>query len=44
MSDLLLSLGATGEIPSVVVIAGTGSAVLGRTAPVELARAGGLGR
>ncbi len=42
-SDLLLSLGATGEIPSVVVIAGTGSAVLGRTAPVELARAGGFG-
>jgi N-acetylglucosamine kinase-like BadF-type ATPase len=42
-SDLLLSLGATGEIPSVVVIAGTGSAVLGRTAPAELARAGGFG-
>ncbi len=42
-SDLLLSLGATGEIPSVVVIAGTGSAVLGRTAPVEIARAGGFG-
>ncbi len=42
-SDLLLSLGATGEIPSVVVIAGTGSAVLGRTVPVEVARAGGFG-
>ena len=42
-SDLLLSLGATGEIPSVVVIAGTGSAVLGRNAPVEVARAGGFG-
>jgi len=42
-SDLLLSLGATGEIPSVVVIAGTGSAVLGRTAPLESARAGGFG-
>ncbi len=42
-SDLVLSLGATGEIPSVVVIAGTGSAVLGRTAPVKLARAGGFG-
>ncbi len=42
-SDLVLSLGATGEIPSVVVIAGTGSAVLGRTAPFELARAGGFG-
>ena len=42
-SDLLLTLAATGEIPSVVVIAGTGSAVLGRTAPLELARAGGFG-
>jgi len=42
-SDLVLSLNATGEIPSVVVIAGTGSAVLGRTAPFELARAGGFG-
>lgn len=42
-SDLVLSLSATGEIPSVVVIAGTGSAVLGRTSPVELARAGGFG-
>ena len=42
-SDLMLSLAATGETPSVVVIAGTGSAVLGRTAPVKLARAGGFG-
>ena len=42
-SDLVLSLSATGEIPSVVVIAGTGSAVLGRTSPLELARAGGFG-
>jgi N-acetylglucosamine kinase-like BadF-type ATPase len=42
-SDLMVSLGAAGEIPSVVVIAGTGSAVLGRTAPLELARAGGFG-
>ncbi len=42
-SDLVLSLEATGEVPSVVVIAGTGSAVLGRTAPVQLARAGGFG-
>jgi N-acetylglucosamine kinase-like BadF-type ATPase len=42
-SDLVLSLNATGEIPSVVVIAGTGSAVLGKTAPFELARAGGFG-
>src|SRR5437870_3442855 len=42
-SDLILSLAATGQIPSLVVIAGTGSAVLGRTEPAELARAGGFG-
>src|SRR5689334_14049523 len=42
-SDLVLTLGATGEIPSLVVIAGTGSAVMGRTEPLKLARAGGLG-
>jgi N-acetylglucosamine kinase-like BadF-type ATPase len=42
-SDLVLSLAGTGEIPSLVVIAGTGSAVLGRTSPLELARAGGFG-
>jgi N-acetylglucosamine kinase len=42
-NDLVLSLAATREIPSVVVIAGTGSAVLGRTSPLKLARAGGFG-
>ncbi|HKE33615.1 MAG TPA: BadF/BadG/BcrA/BcrD ATPase family protein [Candidatus Acidoferrum sp.] len=42
-SDLPLTLAATGEIPGVVVIAGTGSAVLGRTALLKLARAGGFG-
>lgn len=42
-SDLPLTLAATGEIPSVVVIAGTGSAVLGRNSPLKLARAGGFG-
>lgn len=43
-SDLVFSLAATGESPSVVVIAGTGSAVLGRTPPpMRLARAGGFG-
>ena len=42
-SDLPLTLAATGEIPSVVVIAGTGSAVLGRTSALKLARAGGFG-
>jgi len=41
-SDLVLALGATGESPSLVVIAGTGSAVLGKT-PSEFARAGGFG-
>jgi N-acetylglucosamine kinase len=43
-SDLVLSLAATGESPSVVVIAGTGSAVLGKTPQLKrLARAGGFG-
>jgi N-acetylglucosamine kinase-like BadF-type ATPase len=42
-SDLVVSLGATGESPSVVVIAGTGSAVLGKKPPLKLARAGGFG-
>lgn len=42
-SDLVLTLAAAGEIPSIVVIAGTGSAVLGRTSPLQLARAGGFG-
>jgi len=42
-SDLVLTLAAAREIPSVVVIAGTGSAVLGRTSPLKLARAGGFG-
>jgi N-acetylglucosamine kinase len=42
-NDLVLTLAAVGEIPSVVVIAGTGSAVLGRTSPLKLARAGGFG-
>jgi N-acetylglucosamine kinase-like BadF-type ATPase len=42
-SDLVLSLAATGEYPAVVIIAGTGSAALGRVSPSELARAGGFG-
>ena len=42
-SDLILSLAATGEIPSLVVIAGTGSAVLGRAFSRSVARAGGFG-
>ena len=42
-SDLVLSLAATGEIPSLVLIAGTGSAVLGWTSPCCVTRAGGFG-
>ncbi|HKV63733.1 MAG TPA: BadF/BadG/BcrA/BcrD ATPase family protein [Candidatus Acidoferrum sp.] len=42
-SDLVLSLGATGESPSVAVIAGTGSAVLGKSPQSGFARAGGFG-
>jgi N-acetylglucosamine kinase-like BadF-type ATPase len=42
-SDLSMALAATLEIPSVVVIAGTGSAVIGRNAPDHLMREGGWG-
>jgi N-acetylglucosamine kinase-like BadF-type ATPase len=42
-TDLNVTLAATREIPSIAVIAGTGSAVLGRTSPDALAREGGLG-
>src|SRR5262249_25842367 len=42
-SDLKMSLAATREIPSILVIAGTGSAVIGRTSPETFAREGGLG-
>src|SRR5262249_40021845 len=42
-SDLNVSLAATQEIPSILVIAGTGSGVIGRSAPETLAREGGLG-
>jgi N-acetylglucosamine kinase-like BadF-type ATPase len=42
-SDLILSLAATSEIPSLVVIAGTGSAVLGRSSPLRMVRGGGFG-
>lgn len=41
-SDAKMALGATGETPSVVVIAGTGSVVYGETAN-EIAQEGGLG-
>ena len=41
-SDLVLSLGATGESPSAVVIAGTGSAALGKSGG-KMARSGGFG-
>jgi N-acetylglucosamine kinase-like BadF-type ATPase len=42
-NDLSMALAATQEIPSVVVIAGTGSAVFGRNSPDNLARDGGWG-
>ncbi len=42
-NDLTMALAATQEIPSVVVIAGTGSAVFGRNSPDNLAREGGWG-
>jgi N-acetylglucosamine kinase-like BadF-type ATPase len=42
-TDLNVALAATQEIPSVLVIAGTGSAVLGRDSLDHLAREGGLG-
>jgi N-acetylglucosamine kinase-like BadF-type ATPase len=42
-SDLVVTLAGVREIPGVLVIAGTGSAVLGRTSPLKLARAGGFG-
>jgi N-acetylglucosamine kinase-like BadF-type ATPase len=42
-TDLSMALAATGEVPSLVVIAGTGSAVIGRNLTGELQRDGGLG-
>jgi N-acetylglucosamine kinase-like BadF-type ATPase len=42
-TDLSMALAATGETPSVVVIAGTGSAAIGRNACGTLASEGGLG-
>ncbi len=42
-SDLSMALAATGVAPSIVVIAGTGSAVIGRDASGALAREGGFG-
>jgi len=42
-TDLSMALAATMELPSIVVLAGTGSAVLGRDAGGTLAREGGLG-
>jgi N-acetylglucosamine kinase-like BadF-type ATPase len=42
-TDLSMALAATGVAPSLVVIAGTGSAVIARDASGTLAREGGLG-
>lgn len=43
VTDLSMTLAATNEIPSVAVIAGTGSAVFGRSSPEITARDGGFG-
>jgi N-acetylglucosamine kinase-like BadF-type ATPase len=43
LSDLDMSLAATQEIPSIAVIAGTGTSVLGRSSPENFAREGGFG-
>jgi glucosamine kinase len=42
-NDLDMALAATQEVPSIAVIAGTGSAVIGRNSHGDLAREGGLG-
>jgi N-acetylglucosamine kinase-like BadF-type ATPase len=42
-TDLSMALSATGESPSVLVIAGTGSVAIGRDISGTLAREGGLG-
>lgn len=42
-TDLSMALSATGEKPSILVIAGTGSAVFGRDASGNTARDGGFG-
>jgi N-acetylglucosamine kinase len=42
-TDLSVALAATQELPSLVVIAGTGSAAIGRRSPVRFACEGGLG-
>jgi N-acetylglucosamine kinase-like BadF-type ATPase len=42
-SDLNMALAASGDPPSLAVIAGTGSAVIGRDVTGNLAREGGLG-
>src|SRR5208283_1810822 len=42
-TDLELTLEATGEGPAIVLIAGTGSAAVGRDAQGQIARIGGHG-
>ncbi len=43
LTDLELALAATGEGPAVVIVAGTGSAAIGRNASGNVYRAGGFG-
>lgn len=42
-TDLSMALAAAGEPPCMAVIAGTGSAIIGRDSPDNIAREGGLG-
>src|SRR3984893_5604198 len=44
ITDLEAALAAAGEGPAIVLVAGTGSAAMGRNARNEMCRAGGYGR
>jgi glucosamine kinase len=44
VTDLEAALAAAGEEPAIVLVAGTGSAAIGRNAQNEMCRAGGYGR
>jgi N-acetylglucosamine kinase-like BadF-type ATPase len=44
LTDLEAALAAAGEGPTIVLVAGTGSAAFGRNAQKEICRAGGYGR
>ena len=44
LTDLEAALAAAGEVPTIVLVAGTGSAAMGRNARSDVWRAGGYGR